>query len=88
MAGLFLASFSVTWALQPPAAAPESVAMNPPATIAAALSVQEPVAAAEAPTAQMQWQPTLYELAVDQDADTSAEARALLVLLDEEGSVD
>jgi hypothetical protein len=96
MVGLFLAAFSLTWALGPAPGQADTMSKIDPVAFAASSSSQAPGAAAELqPGASSepvspaeQREPTLYELAVDSDPGTREEAQALLGLLDEEQNVD
>jgi hypothetical protein len=96
MMALFLAAFSLTLVLQPSSGNSAVVQQTMPATPAVVPSTWQQGAmvevvpggyADELPPA-VQWEPTLGDLVADPDPGTSAEAQALLALLDEESRVD
>ena len=92
MAGLFLAAFSLTWALQRPGGQPGSATVLGPTSLPVSPSNQytglQMEAATNSPedavTPEEQRAPTLDEMAVDPDPRTSTEAQILLGLLEEE----
>jgi hypothetical protein len=96
MAGLFAAAFLVTWVLERPSAESDAMATALPSAFSAASSNQDAAAAAgvlpnhsaDTPPPAVSWEPTLYELAVDQDPGTRTEAQTLMALLGEEGNMD
>jgi hypothetical protein len=96
MAGLFLASFSLTWLLQPMPDAAAIPTRYHPGEVRVAPWTQEPVLAVtvmpgypdDALPPAYQREPTLLELTVDSDPGTSSEAQVLLGLLNEEQGID
>jgi len=92
MLALFLASFAATWTVQSrsvgavmPAAAPVPLVQIVPAMNLPRGSAPEGEADA---MGLLEPAPTLAQLTVDADADTQAEAWALMGLLDAEGRSD
>jgi hypothetical protein len=96
MVALFMAAFSLTLALQRSPGKSGVVLQTMPATPVVVTSAWHRGGLAEAVPdgyadefqPAIQWEPTLGDLVADPDPGTSAEAQALLALLDEEGRVD
>jgi hypothetical protein len=96
MSALFLASFSLTLAMQPPSEGLASTPEVPPRDVLIPASIWTPGRNAESPPGDYviampqaaQDEPTLRDLVADSDPGTSAEAQVLLALLDQESSVE
>jgi len=96
MTALFLAAFSLTLALQPSYGDSEVVQQSMPAAPVVASSTWQQGGLAEVVRVgyadelqpAVEWEPTLRDLVAAPDPGTSAEAQALLSLLDEEARVE